>query len=66
MRGSFLSIKKRIEDLEAEVEECRRVNLRLAELCDVMMELVIPVAQRDTESLDEIIARYRKDIGAPV
>ncbi|GAB2986756.1 DUF6752 domain-containing protein [Nocardioides montaniterrae] len=59
-------VRKRIEELEAEVQECRQVNLRLAELCDIMMELVIPIAQRDTGDLDELIARYRKDIGSPL
>jgi hypothetical protein len=55
----------RLAELEEEIQECRQVNLRLAELCDVMMELLLPVADRDEEEVQAILARYRADISEP-
>ncbi len=57
---------QRIERLEAEVQECRQVNLRLAELCDVMMELLLPVADRDDAAVAGILERYRADVSDPL
>jgi hypothetical protein len=53
-------LTKRVSDLEAEVQENRQLNMRLAELTDVVQELLIPVAQRDQERLDELLTRYTK------
>jgi hypothetical protein len=56
----------RLAEMEAEIQECRQVNLRLAELCDVMMELLLPVAGRDDEAVEAILARYRADVNEPL
>lgn len=40
-------LAKRVKDLEDEVQELRRLNRRLAELMDVVDELVVPLSQRD-------------------
>lgn len=48
----------RVVELEAEVQENRQLNMRLAELTDVVQELLLPVAQRDQKRLDEILTRY--------
>jgi hypothetical protein len=56
----------RLAEMEAEIQECRQVNLRLAELCDVMMELLLPVADRDDEAVEAILARYRADVNEPL
>lgn len=61
----FIVPMQRIERLEAEVQECRKLNLRLAELCDVMMELVLPAATRDEARIAEVLERYRHDLGDP-
>ena len=53
-------------DLEAEIQECRQVNLRLAELCHVMRELLLPVADRDQDEVEAILARYRADVSEPL
>jgi hypothetical protein len=58
-------LRKRIAVLEAEVQECRQLNLRLAELCDVMMELLVPAADRDERRIAEVIERYQADVGDP-
>lgn len=55
-------LRARVAQLESEVQECRAVNLRLAELCDVVVELLVPIAERDEAKVDEVVARYRQDI----
>jgi hypothetical protein len=57
---------ERLAEMEAEIQECRQVNLRLAELCDVVMELLLPIADRDEEAVQEILARYRADVNEPL
>ena len=58
-------LESRIEELEAEVQECRQLNLRLAELTDVVMELLVPVADRDEERVAELLQRYRDSVNDP-
>ena len=48
--------------LEDEVQECRQLNLRLAELTDVVGELLLPVAQRDEDRIAEVMERYSKGV----
>ena len=54
-----LSVPARIADLEASVRENRRLNRRVAELTDVVAELLIPIADRDEEKVQEVLAQYR-------
>ena len=56
----------RIRALEAEVQECRQLNVRLAELCDVVTELLVPLADRDEAAVREVLDRYRADVGDPL
>jgi hypothetical protein len=56
------TLKLRIAELEADVEELRRHNLRLAELADIVQELLIPLASRDQARIDEAIARYSRGL----
>jgi hypothetical protein len=56
------SLKERVSVLEAEVQECRQLNLRLAELTDVVQELLLPVAQRDEKRVAEVMERYAKGL----
>ena len=58
-------LEERIATLEAEVQECRQVNLRLAELMDVVAELLLPVAQQDPARVEELLARYHASVGGP-
>ena len=60
------SLSARVTVLEAEVQECRQLNVRLAELCDVVTELLLPAADRDEAALAEALERYRADIGDPL
>jgi uncharacterized protein DUF6752 len=63
---SVVGLGDRLSELEAEIQECRQVNLRLAELIDVMMELLLPAADRDEEEVAAILARYRADVSEPL
>lgn len=63
---NVVGLRDRLTELEEEIQECRQVNLRLAELCDVMMELLLPVADRDDDEVQAILARYRADVGEPL
>jgi hypothetical protein len=42
------------------------LNMRLAELIDVMMELLLPVADRDQDEVEAVLARYRADVSEPL
>ena len=62
-RVDMVKLAARVSELEAEVQECRQLNLRLAELTDLVQELLLPVAQRDEERLSELVERYQKSLG---
>ena len=53
---------QRIETLEADVLELRRHNVRLAEIADVVQELLVPVASRDQARIDEAIEKFSKSL----
>ena len=55
-------LESRVAVLEEEVQECRQLNLRLAELTDVVGELLLPVAQRDESRVAEVMERYSKGL----
>ena len=54
-------LEQRVAALEEAVQENRALNVRLAELTDVVSELLLPVAARDEERLEELLAKYRGD-----
>lgn len=61
--------RQKVEELEAaiavldeEVQEARRMNRRLAELTDVVQELLLPAAQRDDERLRERLDSYTSSL----
>jgi hypothetical protein len=53
---------RRIESLEADVLELRRHSVRLAEIADVVQELLVPVASRDQARIDEAIEKFSKSL----
>lgn len=55
-------LRERVALLEEEVQECRQLNLRLAELTDVVGELLLPVAQRDEAKVAEVMEKYARGI----
>jgi hypothetical protein len=55
-------LRERVEVLEAEVQECRQLNLRLAELTDVVEELLLPIAQRDDAAVSAVLEKYSRGL----
>jgi hypothetical protein len=58
-----LGVRERIARLEAEVDELQQLNLRLAELTDVVQELLLPLARQDPDRAVELLERYRDELG---
>jgi hypothetical protein len=40
------------------------VHVRLAELIDLVQELLLPVAQQDQEKVAALVAKYTDELGA--
>ncbi|MFL6060352.1 MAG: DUF6752 domain-containing protein [Marmoricola sp.] len=52
----------RIAELEAEVQENRNLNVRVAELVDLVAELMVPVASQDRERIEEALAKFERSL----
>lgn len=52
------ALAERVDELERELEQTRRLHVRVAELTDIVQELLLPVAQRDTELLADRLRVY--------
>jgi hypothetical protein len=61
-QSATLDLRKRVKVLEDEVQECRRLNLRVAELTDLVMELLLPVSQQDEQKVNDLLARYQDSL----
>ena len=56
------ALRERVTALEAEVQECRQLNLRLAALSDVVQELLVPIAARDEEKVTAVLEKYSQGL----
>ncbi|CAI9408227.1 DUF6752 domain-containing protein [Nocardioides sp. T2.26MG-1] len=54
--GATGSLAARVEALEEDMQEARRLNRRLAELMDVVEELLVPLSQQDHERVEAYLA----------
>ena len=54
--------RRRIEALEAESHDARLLQLRIAELTDIVQELLLPAADRDEDRLAEMRQRYASSL----
>jgi len=61
-RANGRTVRARLTALEDEVQELRQLNRRIAELTDVVAELLVPIQDRDEEKVQEVLARYRARI----
>lgn len=61
-RAAVERLEQRVADLEADLAEVRRHNLRLAEIADVVQELLIPMASRDEAAVQEAIERFQRSL----
>jgi Domain of unknown function (DUF6752) len=55
-------LASRVQALEADILELRRHNVRLAEITDVVQELLVPLASRDQARIDEAIEKFSKSL----
>jgi uncharacterized coiled-coil protein SlyX len=53
----------RIAELESDIAELRRHHLRVAELADVVQELLVPMASRDQARIDAAIEKFQRSLG---
>jgi hypothetical protein len=60
--GMVDNLLTRIEQLEDEVQENRNLNLKLAELIDVVQELLVPVASQDRERIEAALAKFERSL----
>jgi hypothetical protein len=60
--GQSDDLARRVSALEADVLELRRHNVRLAEIADVVQELLVPLASRDQARIDEAIEKFSKSL----
>ena len=62
--GEGRGIEARVAALEEAVEENRRLNQRLADVIDVVTELLVPAVDRDDKRLKEALANLGKTLDA--
>ena len=61
-RRAVRELEQRVADLEADVAEMRAHNVRLAELADVVQELLVPMASRDEATVQRAIERFQESL----
>lgn len=60
--GIVEDLNRRIAELEAEVQENRNLNLRVAELVDLLTELVLPLASQDRDAIQAALAKLERSL----
>lgn len=60
--GHGHGLAARVEALEAAVEESRRLNQRLADVIDVVTEVLVPAVDRDDERIVRALANLNKTL----
>jgi alkylation response protein AidB-like acyl-CoA dehydrogenase len=58
----FDLLQQRLAELEAEVQECRQLNIRLAEVVDLVEQLLLPIAAQDQEKIAAAVEKYNRTI----
>ncbi|MFN8193624.1 MAG: DUF6752 domain-containing protein [Nocardioidaceae bacterium] len=58
------ALRRRVKALEAEVQESRALNRRLADVVDVVTELLVPAMDRDDGRVTEALSRLRGEEAA--
>lgn len=56
------SLRGRVLALEKELEADRQLHRKVAELSDVVAELLVPIQDRDEARVTEVLSQYRKTI----
>jgi hypothetical protein len=55
------ALRDRVAELERDVQESRLLNQRLAELTDVVAEVLVPAADRDDNLLAQRLSVYNRE-----
>jgi small-conductance mechanosensitive channel len=55
-------LQQRLEELQAEVQECRQLNIRLAEVTDLVEQLLLPIAAQDQEKIAAAVEKYTRSL----
>lgn len=58
-RAQMERLRYRIGRFEDEVQELRRLNRRLAEIADIVQEVLVPAANRDDEHIRKLLDDYK-------
>lgn len=61
-RAAVERLERRVADLEADLTELRQHHLRLAEVADVVQELLVPLASRDEDAVQAALERFRESL----
>jgi hypothetical protein len=61
-RDAVFALEQRVASLEGDIEELRQQNLRLAEIADVVQELLVPLASRDQDRIDAALEGFPKSL----
>lgn len=61
--AALAELTARVDELEAQLSECRRQHLRVAELTDVVQELLLPLSQQDPQKAEAALRRYTDELG---
>jgi hypothetical protein len=59
--GDLTALRHRVKALEVEVQELRQLNRRLADVVDVVSELLVPALDRDDERVAAALERLRAE-----
>jgi hypothetical protein len=58
-RQEVEALRDRVAELEAEEQEARRLNRRVAELLDIVEELLVPLTLRDEEKVQAFLDAHK-------
>lgn len=61
-RARIAALEDKVATLEGELMESRQLNRRIAELTDVVVELLVPLQDRDEAKVNAALANYRASI----
>jgi hypothetical protein len=56
------ALRRRVTVVERELQEARQLNKRLAEIVDVVAEVLLPAEQRDEKRLRAVLAKYDESL----
>lgn len=57
-------LEERVAELETDLRRYDTAHVRLAELIDLVQELLLPVAQQDRAKIAELVEKYTDELGA--